>query len=455
MTSPAPVDRRAVTAVLDLSRRSLWVPAVLSAVLAVLAVVAGGLDDGLDGGAGAPRSPWPVEARAGVVGGLPYWWTTVLYVLVALGCWVRARVERLRRRYRGLPGAGAAPRAWTALGALLVLLSVDHVLGLHKALSTGPVAWLPGPLAEHPVQAALVVVGLPVVLGVLAAATPGQRALIVAAGVAYLTAGLVLDPRLVVLPGSRFRTEAVETGLEWLGALVLLLAALQRVRMRGDARAAAARPAVGSGVLEAVAVVDRLRSPGGDAWFAAQTPASLARYCVEEAHEVVEALETGDQDALRDELGDLLLQVLLHARIAGEHARTPFDVDDVAAALVRKLVRRHPHVFDPALRGRPAPTVAELEDGWEQHKSAEGSRPSVFDGVPVTLPALQRAEEVLERTHRAGLPAPRAAGVAPDAVGEHLLAVVQAARDGGVDPEAALREAARRAEEAGRAAERA
>ena len=442
-------DRRAASAVLDLSRRSLWVPAALSAVIAISAVAAGVLDRGA-----STAPPWSVPARAGVVGGLPYWWTTVLYVLVAMGCWVRARVERLRRRHRGRSGTGPAPLAWTVLGVLLVLLSVDHVLGLHKALRARPVAWLPEPLADHPVQALLVGVGLPVVLAVLAAATPGQRALVVTAGAAYLVAGVVLDPRLLALPGSPYRTEALETALEWTGALVLLLAALQRVRMRGDGRAVAARPAVGSGLLEAVAVVDRLRSAGGDAWFAAQTPASLARYAVEEAHEVVETIETEDRDGLRGELGDLLLQVLLHARIAAEAPRAPFDVDDVAAALVAKMVRRHPHVFDPAQRSAPAPTVAELEAGWEQLKAAEHRRGSAFDGVPAALPALQRAEEVLDRAALAGLALVVPAQVAPEAVGRHLLAVVEAARSGGVDPEAALRSAVRETEDAARAAER-
>jgi len=452
MTSPAAAgDRRGVTAVLDLSRRSLWVLALVSAALAVLALVAGGLDDGSGGSAG----PWPVEARAGVVGGLPYWWTTVLYVLVALGCWVRARVERLRRRYRGRTGPGAAPVAWTTLGGMLVVLSVDHVLGLHKALRVEPVAWLPGALADHPVQALLVVVGLPVVLAVLAAATPGQRALVVVAGSAYLLAGLVLDPRLVALPGAPARTEAVETALEWAGALLLLLGALQRVRMRGGDRGSAPpRAQVGTGLLEAVAVVDRLRSAGGDPWFAAQTPASLARYVIEEAHEVVEAIETEDLDGLRDELGDLLLQVLLHARIAAEAPRAAFDVDDVAAALVAKLVRRHPHVFDPAQRSAPAPTVAELEAVWEQRKAAEHRRSSTLDGVPAGLPALQRAAEVLERAASAGLAPLVPAQVAPEAVGHHLLAVVEAARAGGVDAEAALRSAVRETEVAARAAER-
>ena len=268
-----PLDRRAApVAVLDLSRRSLWIPAGASALIAALALAGGLADDGSD-----DPARWVRWAEAGVVGGLPYWWTTVVYVLVAMGCWARARVEVARARYRGAGWVGPAPIGWGALSVLLVLLSADHVIGLHKAVTTDRVPWLPGPVADHPVQAVLVAVGLPVVLMVLAVATPGQRALVVLAGVLYLFSGLVLDPRLLQLPGVTYRTEALETAAEWVAAVVLLLAALQRVRMRGSARPGPPGVRTGAGLLEAVAVVDRLRSPGGDAWWAQQTSASLAR----------------------------------------------------------------------------------------------------------------------------------------------------------------------------------
>ena len=131
----------------------------------------------------------------------------------------------------------------------------------------------------------------------------------------------------------------------------------------------------GGRLLDAVAVVDRLRSPGGCAWVAAQDHASLAPFVLEEAHEVREALEAviADPDdvaageALTDELGDLLFQVLFHARVAADHAERPFDVDDVAAALVDKLVRRNPHVFGDAR----AETLEEIEAQWQAIKAQE------------------------------------------------------------------------------------
>src|SRR5919198_2822751 len=109
----------------------------------------------------------------------------------------------------------------------------------------------------------------------------------------------------------------------------------------------------GAGLLDAAAVMDRLRSPGGCPWDAEQTHESLRQYLVEECFELLEAIEEGDRAALREELGDVLLQVLFHARVAAEDAADPFDVDEVADALVDKLVGRHPHVFaggDPAVR---------------------------------------------------------------------------------------------------------
>ncbi|WP_245634572.1 MazG nucleotide pyrophosphohydrolase domain-containing protein [Janibacter limosus] len=131
----------------------------------------------------------------------------------------------------------------------------------------------------------------------------------------------------------------------------------------------------GGRLLDAVAVMDRLRSPGGCAWVAAQDHASLAPFVLEEAHEVTEALEAviADPDDVRlradltDELGDLLFQVLFHARVAADHAGAPFAVDDVAAALVDKLVRRNPHVFGDA----SAVTLEEIEAQWQAIKHQE------------------------------------------------------------------------------------
>lgn len=197
----------------------------------------------------------------------------------------------------------------------------------------------------------------------------------------------------------------------------------------------------------AVEVMDRLRSPGGCPWDAAQTHESLTRYLLEETYEVLEAIETGDRALLREELGDLLLQVLFHARIEQEAAVAPFGIDDVATELSDKLVRRHPHVFGNAVAGDPA----ELNEVWERQKVEEKGRTSAVDGVPMNQPALALAAKLVARAQRAGIePDAADAGAAvPDAVdaetaiGERLFAVVAAAVAAGVDPEAALRRRAR------------
>src|SRR5919198_4050849 len=125
----------------------------------------------------------------------------------------------------------------------------------------------------------------------------------------------------------------------------------------------------GAGLLDAAAVMDRLRSPGGCPWDAEQTHESLRQYLVEECYELLEAIEDGDRAALREELGDVLLQVLFHSRVAQESPDDPFSIDDVAAELVAKLVGRHPHVFaggDPAVRD-----ARSQENRWEQLKQQE------------------------------------------------------------------------------------
>ena len=201
-----------------------------------------------------------------------------------------------------------------------------------------------------------------------------------------------------------------------------------------------------------VAVMDRLRSPGGCPWDAEQTHASLVPFAIEEVFEVAEAVETGDRANLREELGDLLLQVVFHTRVAQEHAEDPFDLEDVAAGIAEKLRRRHPHVF------------AEVEDlggaedvhrRWERLKQEEKARDSVFDGIPVAMPSLARAQKVVGRAVRAGLaaPAPVVIGDAAE-LGELLLGIASAAHAAGLDAEAALRSAVRRFEAASRDAER-
>jgi XTP/dITP diphosphohydrolase len=185
----------------------------------------------------------------------------------------------------------------------------------------------------------------------------------------------------------------------------------------------------GQRLLDVVAVMDRLRSPGGCPWDAQQTHASLMPYLLEEAYETYDALERGDLEHLREELGDLLLQIVFHARISSE---TGWDIDDVAGDLVDKLVRRHPHVF----AGAPAD---DLEGSWEALKAAEKGRVSVTEGVPLGQPALSLAAKLQRRATRVGAPVP--AGDA--SLGGRLWDLVAECAEQGVDPEAALREVAR------------
>lgn len=194
--------------------------------------------------------------------------------------------------------------------------------------------------------------------------------------------------------------------------------------------------AAGSRLLELVAVMDRLRSPGGCPWDAEQTHASLGGYLLEEAHEAVEAIDHGDLDALREELGDVLLQVVFHARVAQEQPGG-WDVDDIAEGIIAKLIRRHPHVFaDTVVSG-----ASEVEANWDAIKAAEKQRESILDGVPVALPALARAAKLIGRADKAGLDVPVPTPSETASIGERLLALAAEAQRAGVDPEAALRAA--------------
>jgi XTP/dITP diphosphohydrolase len=206
----------------------------------------------------------------------------------------------------------------------------------------------------------------------------------------------------------------------------------------------------GARLLDLVAVMDRLRSPGGCPWDAQQTHESLVTYLLEEAYETVEVIETGDLAGLQEELGDLLLQVVFHARLGEEHADVPWSIDDVASGIVTKLVNRHPHVFGDV----DAPTAEHVEANWETIKLAEKGRTSAVDGVPLAQPALALAAKLLQRAEKHGVPVEvgEPSLSEPD-VGELLFAVVALARRRGVDPEAALRAAARRYAERVRAAE--
>nr|WP_231134681.1 MazG family protein [Motilibacter deserti] len=190
--------------------------------------------------------------------------------------------------------------------------------------------------------------------------------------------------------------------------------------------------------------MDRLRSPGGCPWDAEQTHQSLVQYLLEEAYEVVEAIEDDDRDALVEEVGDLLLQAVFHARLGEERDDAPWSIDDAADGIVTKLVRRHPHVFGPEA-GTADVAASHTEKTWDAVKRAEKGRASAVDGVPMAQPALSLAAKLLGRAERAGLDVPVAAVDADDPdVGELLLAVVARARREGVDAEGALRTAARR-----------
>jgi XTP/dITP diphosphohydrolase len=205
---------------------------------------------------------------------------------------------------------------------------------------------------------------------------------------------------------------------------------------------------VGAELLEAVEVMDRLRSPGGCPWDAEQTHVSLRQYLVEETYELLDALEDSDRSALCEELGDVLLQVLFHARIAAEDPREPFDVDDVARSLAAKLVGRHPHVFAGT---EQLLTAADQEVRWEELKRSEKRRSSSVDGVAMGQPALALAAKLVSRARRAGFPV----DLLPDgdAAGEVLFAVAALAKLAGEDPEADLRAVAKRFAAAVRAAE--
>jgi tetrapyrrole methylase family protein/MazG family protein len=202
-------------------------------------------------------------------------------------------------------------------------------------------------------------------------------------------------------------------------------------------------------------VQSRLRAPGGCPWDAEQTHQTLAHHLLEEAHELLEAIDAEDSDAIREELGDLLLQVTFHAQIAADDGR--WDVDDVAQGLVEKLIHRHPHVFGEA----EVSGSDEVLVNWEKLKADEKGERPIEDDIPATLPALARAAKVQRRAAGWGFEWRSSASAlaalreevdelaaAIDAgdeenmeeeVGDVLFSVVALARKVGVDGESALR----------------
>ena len=189
-------------------------------------------------------------------------------------------------------------------------------------------------------------------------------------------------------------------------------------------------------------VMDRLRSPGGCPWDAEQTHESLLKYLLEESYEFIEAVESGDRKDLREELGDLLLQVYFHARIAEEHGHDPFDVDDVASGVADKLISRHPHVFGDT----QVNSSDEVLRNWEKIKSVEKGRTSFADGVATGQPALSLAAKLINRAEKNDLPTPEqrapSGGESATDLGNALLELISWAVAKKIDPEQALRTAA-------------
>ena len=189
-----------------------------------------------------------------------------------------------------------------------------------------------------------------------------------------------------------------------------------------------------------VEVMDRLRSPGGCPWDAEQTHESLVKYLLEESYEFIDSVDANDREGMREELGDVLLQVYFHSRIAQDHPTDPFSIEDVARAIADKLIRRHPHVF----AGLAVSGTEEIIENWEEIKAKEKGRTSALDGVALAQPALPLVEKLLYRAekykvkvelskYQSDKPATQ------ESVGEALASIIAWARDNEIDPENALR----------------
>jgi XTP/dITP diphosphohydrolase len=188
-------------------------------------------------------------------------------------------------------------------------------------------------------------------------------------------------------------------------------------------------------------VMDKLRSPGGCPWDAEQDHASLLKYLLEESYEFIESVENNDRQAMQEELGDLLLQVYFHSRMAEEDATQPFNIEDVAKSVADKLIRRHPHVF----AGASVNSSEDVLENWEKQKAAEKGRTSAIDGVPLAQPALPLATKVIYRLNKLNYDLPISEPISlpseinQDQFGQILLGLISQAVEKGLDPEAALR----------------
>ncbi|CAN2232087.1 MazG family protein [Candidatus Planktophila dulcis] len=192
-----------------------------------------------------------------------------------------------------------------------------------------------------------------------------------------------------------------------------------------------------------VEVMDRLRSPGGCPWDAEQTHESLIKYLLEESYEFIDAIETDDRAGMREELGDVLLQVYFHSRIAQDHPSDPFSIEDVAGAIADKLISRHPHVFE----NLEVSGTDEIIENWEAIKAREKGRTSAIDGIAMAQPALPLVAKILYRAEKYNVDLHvnqySSEKATEKSVGEALASVIAWAHENGIDPENALRAQAR------------
>jgi XTP/dITP diphosphohydrolase len=192
-----------------------------------------------------------------------------------------------------------------------------------------------------------------------------------------------------------------------------------------------------------VEVMDRLRSPGGCAWDAEQTHESLIKYLLEESYEFIDAIETDDRAGMREELGDVLLQVYFHSRIAQDHPTDPFSIEDVARAIADKLISRHPHVFE----NLEVSGTDEIIENWEAIKAREKGRTSAIDGIAMSQPALPLVAKIVYRAEKykvdLDMKTYSSEKATEKSVGEALASVIAWAYENGIDPENALRAQAR------------
>ena len=203
-----------------------------------------------------------------------------------------------------------------------------------------------------------------------------------------------------------------------------------------------------NGVAGLIELMEILRSKDGCAWDNEQTHQSLIEYLLEESFEFAEAVESGDRQAIREELGDVLLQVVFHSRIAQEDNLDPFNIDDVANVITNKLMKRHPHIFGEI----GELSKEEVEANWEQIKRKEKGRTSITDGVPVAMPALMHADKLITRVKSADKKIAQVAKSTQveslvqelqkeEEVGQFLLSFVAMCNEKGIDSESALRKA--------------